>query len=64
MNTDPIIEEIRRGRREHAAKFQYVMKAICDDFRRRENELRDRVIAPPCKRPTAIQQQKIETDRQ
>lgn len=45
MNIDPIIEEIRQGRREHASKFNHDLKAICDDFRRRENELGYRVVS-------------------
>jgi len=45
MNVDPIVEEIRKGRREHAAKFNYDLKKICNDFREREIELRDRVIS-------------------
>jgi hypothetical protein len=50
MNVDPIVEEIRKGRREHAAKFNYDLKAICNDFRKREIELRDRVVSLPPKR--------------
>ncbi len=50
MNVDPIVEEIRKGRREHAAKFNFDLKAICNDFRKRETELRDRVVSLPPKR--------------
>lgn len=50
MNVDPIVEEIRKTRREHAAKFNYDLKAICNDFRRREIELCDRVVSLPPKR--------------
>lgn len=60
MNSDPILEGIRRGRQEHAAKFQHVMKAICDDFRQRENDLRDRLVAPPPKRASG---REIDTHR-
>ena len=47
MNVDPIVEEIRKSRREHAAKFNFDLKAICNDFRKREIELRDRVVSLP-----------------
>ena len=30
---DPIVEEVRRYRDEHAKKFNYDMNAICADFR-------------------------------
>jgi len=50
MNVDPIVEEIRKGRREHAAKFNYDLKAICNDLRKREIELGDRVVSLPPKR--------------
>jgi len=50
MNIDSIVEEIRKGRREHAAKFNYDLKAICNDFRKRESELQDRVVSLPSKR--------------
>lgn len=50
MNVDPIIEEIRKGRKEHAAKFNFDLSAICNDFRKREIELNDRVVSLPPKR--------------
>jgi hypothetical protein len=50
MKVDPIVEEIRRGRQEHAATFNYDLNAICNDFRKREIELRDRVVSLPPKR--------------
>jgi hypothetical protein len=50
MNVDPIVEEIRKGRREHAAKFNFDLRAICNDFRKRETELGNRVVLLPPKR--------------
>jgi hypothetical protein len=35
---DPIVEEIRRIRKEHAARFDYDIHRICEDIRR-EQEL-------------------------
>lgn len=31
--TDPIIEEVRKHRDEHARKFNYDLNLICEDFR-------------------------------
>jgi hypothetical protein len=50
---DPIMEELRRGRRAHAAKFGHDLKAICEDFRKREREMPNPVVAPPTKRTIA-----------
>ncbi len=33
MWRDPIVEEVRRIRDEHARKFNYDLHAICEDFR-------------------------------
>jgi hypothetical protein len=36
---DPIVEEIRRIRDEHAARFKYDLDAIFDDIKKSEKEL-------------------------
>lgn len=36
MKNDPIVEEIHKGRREHAAKFGYDLDKIAADVRSRE----------------------------
>ena len=38
MLNDPIVEEIRRFRDEHAARFNYDLDAIFDDIKRSEKE--------------------------
>jgi len=35
---DPIVEEVRRVRDEHARKYNYDLQAICDDFRSRHKQ--------------------------
>jgi len=35
---DPIVEEIRKIRDEHAARFNYDIDAIFDDLKKRERE--------------------------
>ena len=48
MLNDPIVEEIRRFRDEHAARFNYDLDAIFDDIKRSEKELgRPLVTLPP-----------------
>ena len=32
---DPIVNEVRRFRDEHAKKFNYDIKAICEDYRKK-----------------------------
>ncbi len=36
---DPIVEEIRKIRDDHAARFHYDLDAIFDDFERNQEEL-------------------------
>ncbi|MBC8205654.1 MAG: hypothetical protein ISR85_00790 [Kiritimatiellales bacterium] len=36
--TDPIVEEIRKYRDEHARKFNYDLSRICEDFRQHREE--------------------------
>lgn len=36
MNDDPIVNEVRRVRNEHAAKFNYDLDAIYRDLKERE----------------------------
>lgn len=38
MNHDEILEEIHKIREEHAKSFNYDMKAICEDWRKRQAE--------------------------
>ena len=50
MYTDPIIEEIRRFRDEYAARFNYDVKAMLADIRRRQKESGRRTVSRPPKR--------------
>jgi len=45
MSEDPIVEEVRRLRREHAARFDDDLQAIFADLKRTE-EARDRQQSP------------------
>jgi hypothetical protein len=36
--TDPIVEEVRKHRDEHARKFNYDLNLICEDYRKNRKE--------------------------
>ena len=36
MKADPIVEEVRKARQAHAAKFNYDLSAICADLKKKE----------------------------
>jgi len=45
MWQDPIVEEVRRARDEHAKKFNYDLHAICEDFRKRQRSSGHRIVS-------------------
>ena len=51
MWKDEILEEIYRIREEHAKAFNYDLKAICDDLRRRQTASGRKIISKPLRRP-------------
>jgi len=51
MADDPIVEEIRQARQQHAAKFNYDLQAIYQDLKQQEAASSWRIVAfPPRKR--------------
>ena len=56
---DPIVEEVRKYRMEHTAKFHGDLDAICEDFRRIQRACGRKVVRlppvrlTPRKRPVA-----------
>jgi len=50
MQKDQIVEEIRKIREAHAAKFNYDLKAICTDLKKKEKECGHPVVSLPAKR--------------
>jgi len=42
---DPIVEEIRRIRQEHAARFNYDVRAIIEDARKRQQQGNRKVVS-------------------
>ena len=52
MWKDPIVEEVRKIREKHAAKFNYDLDAICRDLKEQERKSGRKVVSLPAKRPT------------
>ena len=48
---DEIVEEVRRARHEHAAKFGNDLAAIFSDLRKRQRESGRKVVSLPPRRP-------------
>ncbi|HSE88651.1 MAG TPA: hypothetical protein VLJ79_20700 [Candidatus Binatia bacterium] len=38
MRPDPIVDEVRKVREAHAAKFNYDLSAICADLKKKEKD--------------------------
>lgn len=51
MWENEVLDEIRKYRDEHAKKFNYDIKAICEDIRRRQNASGRTIIKAPLKPP-------------
>lgn len=51
MWKDPIVEEVRRVRDAHAARFHYDLRAIYEDFKARERASNRQYVCLPPKRP-------------
>jgi hypothetical protein len=49
MKPDPIVEEVRKIREAHAAKFGYDLAAICKDLKSREKGASYSVIRRPAR---------------
>ncbi|MBU4270953.1 MAG: hypothetical protein KKE86_05110 [Planctomycetes bacterium] len=47
---DPIVAEVRKHRMEHAKRFNFDLALICEDLRKLESELGDRLVRPQPKR--------------
>ena len=50
---DPIVEEVRTVREAYAKRFDYDVKAICRDLRRRQDEDERDIVRPVVKEGSA-----------
>jgi len=44
---DPIVEEVRKARWEHAQRFGFDLRAICEDLRKIQNSCGHPVVSLP-----------------
>jgi len=55
MYRDEIVEEVRKIRQAHAARFDYDLDAIVADFGKREAEEGHEVVSFPPRRPKTVE---------
>lgn len=49
MTNDPIMDEVRRVRREYEAECHYNVRSMAEDLRRRRQQYADRLVSYPPK---------------
>ncbi|HPO14137.1 MAG TPA: hypothetical protein PLI09_11880 [Candidatus Hydrogenedentes bacterium] len=49
MTKDPIVEEVRAARQQHAARFDFDLKKIAEDIRQKRGQLKWPVAPNPSK---------------
>jgi hypothetical protein len=54
MWNDPIVEEVRKVREEHAARFDYDLERIFQDLKEQEKRSGRKVVSLPPKRPQEV----------
>ncbi len=54
MPSDPIVEEVRAAREEHAARFGYDLKKIAEDVRKKREQLGWPIATCAPKRPGGV----------
>lgn len=64
MWRDEILEEIYKIREEHAKAFNYDLKAMCDDLRKRQATSGRKMISKPLREPRLPKQLNTRRDRQ
>jgi hypothetical protein len=50
MQRDPVVEEIRRIKEAHAARYNYDIHAMCKDLREEQNRSGAEVVSPTGKK--------------
>jgi len=59
MWNDPIVEEVRKVRNEHAKKFNYDLGAIVADLKKQQKGSKRKFITLPPKKPTVLPKVKV-----
>jgi len=60
MWNDPIVEEVRKIRNDHAKKFNYDLKAIAADLKKQQQIGKRKVVSLPSRKPTVLPKAKAE----
>ena len=60
MWNDPIVEEVRNARNEHAKKFNYDLNAIFADLKKQQKSSKRKFVTLPPRKPTVLPKAKIE----
>jgi hypothetical protein len=60
MWDDPIVEEVRAIRDAHAKKFNYDLKAIAADLKKRQKAGKRRVVTLRSRKPVILPKAKVE----
>jgi len=60
MWNDPIVEEVRKVRNDHARKFNYNLKAIAADLKKQQHAGRRKIVSLPRRKPTVLPKVKAE----
>ena len=49
MKNDLIVEEVRKAREQHAAKFNYDLNSIVSDLKKKQKQEKRKVVSLPAK---------------
>ena len=49
MFKDPIVEDVRSARQQHAARFNFDLRKIAEDLKKREKQFGRKVVSFPSK---------------
>jgi hypothetical protein len=59
MWNDPIVEEVRKVRNEHAKRFNYDLQAIVADLRKKQKASQRKFVILPSRKPAMLPKAKI-----
>jgi hypothetical protein len=63
MWIDPIVDEVRKVRDEHAKKFNYDLKAIVADLRKQQKASGREYVTLPPRKPLVLPMAKADRDK-
>jgi hypothetical protein len=59
MWSDPIVEEVRKVRNEHAKKFNYDLQAIVADLKKQQKTSERKFVTLPPRKPVVLPKAKV-----